>query len=305
MFAAINAFFPKSEIRAYPEEVRMVLSRLEHQGPLKARDFVSNRRVQGYWDNQGMHTKATSHVLNLLQDAGIIRVVGREGSQRVFDLAHRGLDAQVARCWRDISVQEADQGLLEKYLRAVRVVSPADPLVGWQRRGVKERAALFSRLEREHFLQGVTVPGIVRPYYIRSEDLPLLESLHAAGNTSQNGEPPAIRFLPPLDNLLWRRERLADLFAFEYRWEIYTPADQRNFGAYTMPILAGDQFIGHMDARLKRQEGELCVRKIGWEPGREPDSGLMERLRESLAAWAADLGVARWTGEEALGRERL
>lgn len=63
-----------------------VLERLQVERTLPSRAFRSAERVHGAWDNKLPNTKATSHVLNLLLDAGMIRVVERKGTERSFDL---------------------------------------------------------------------------------------------------------------------------------------------------------------------------------------------------------------------------
>ncbi|WP_425412227.1 DNA glycosylase AlkZ-like family protein [Melghirimyces thermohalophilus] len=58
-----------------------------------------------------------------------------------------------------------------------------------------------------------------------------------------------------------RRERIADLFSFHYRWEIYAPTNKRR-----MPILAGDRLIGRVDPRLDKKHGRLTIRLLQLEP---------------------------------------
>ena len=80
------------EIRPVAEQV---LRKLESEGPLPAKAFESDQRVHGYWDNTNAKTKATSHALNLLMDAAQIRIVGREGNHRLFDVASRCVPAEL------------------------------------------------------------------------------------------------------------------------------------------------------------------------------------------------------------------
>jgi uncharacterized protein YcaQ len=43
--------------------------------------------------------------------------------------------------------------------------------------------------------------------------------------------------LSPFDPLVADRQRLKDLFGFEYQIECYTPAHKRRFGYFSLPIL--------------------------------------------------------------------
>ena len=72
--------------------------------------------------------------------------------------------------------------------------------------------------------------------------------------------------LSPFDSLLWHRERVARLFGFDYRIEVYTPRPERVHGYYTLPILHHGQLIGRLDAKAHRAERRLEVRHVHFEP---------------------------------------
>ena len=71
-----------------------VLDRLEREGPLPARAFATEQRVAGYWDRAAT-SKATSHALNVLLDAGMVMVARRSGAERHFDLPERVVPARL------------------------------------------------------------------------------------------------------------------------------------------------------------------------------------------------------------------
>ena len=101
----------------------------------------------------------------------------------------------------------------------------------------------------------------------------------------------SIRFLPPLDNLLWRRSRIEDLFSFNYKWEIYTPAAKRTYGYYALPILAGERLIGRVDPRLDRKQGVLVIQGLQLEPTVRPTKKLTHALEVALMRFARFHGV--------------
>ena len=101
-----------------------------------------------------------------------------------------------------------------------------------------------------------------------------------------------MRFLAPLDNLLWRRSRLRDLFRFEYTWEVYLPPRKRRYGHYAMPILFGDRLIGRLDPHLDREARRLVIRLLHLEPGIRPTGRLRRVLREALESFARFHGAA-------------
>ncbi len=236
-----------------------VLDRLEREGPLPARAFATEQRVAGYWDRAAT-SKATSHALNVLLDAGMVMVARRSGAERHFDLPERVVPARLR---QPLEGEDADARRFDKYLRAVRIIDASNPRLGWMHitgeRGtvpVAERRRAIEERVRRGWLEPLEIEGVTRTYYMLAEDR--LEARAAEGS---------VRFLPPLDNLLWSRQRLADLFGFDYTWEVYTPAQKRRFGHYTMPILKGDRLIGRIDPRLDRRTGTLVINLLHLEKG--------------------------------------
>lgn len=289
----------QSELDSLGSVVEHVLARLQQEGPLPARAFLTQERVAGYWDTDVSATKATSHALNLLRDAGIIRVVARDGGHRLFDLMERGLRPSVLNAWHAISTEEADRGLLYKYVRAYGVMDVGDPRFGWQRMKIKDRKRQVDHLVDTGRLTPLAIEGVDRTYYIDTEALSLLEQFR--DHAEPDGEDALIRFLPPLDNLLWRRERLQDIFDFNYRWEIYIPASKRQYGAYVMPILLGSTLIGRLSARSIRNLKTLQVLGIWWEPQTRPTKTLQRRVLQGLEEFAGHLGMQQLDFLQSMG----
>jgi uncharacterized protein YcaQ len=281
------------DLNALRSVVRRVLSEFEANGPLPARTFVSDHRVRGAWDLGDPKTKATSHALSLLLKVGDIVVVKREGTERYFDLPQRVVPGDLLEIARRISSAEADDLMLEKYLRAYRVFDAGDPRFGWRvMTATGRRDALRRRLRR-----GAVVPliieGVGRQYFVRAEDLHVLHRHErAAGSEAALGEEAPVRFLAPLDNLLWRRNRILDLFRFEYTWEVYLPLPKRRYGHYAMPMLFGDRFIGRLAPQLDRECGRMVIRLLQLEPHVPVTMPLRKALRAALESFARFHGAA-------------
>jgi uncharacterized protein YcaQ len=280
-----------AEMATLRRVVREVLARLEAQGPSPARSFLSTRRVRGAWDLQDARTKATSHVLSLLFRQGEIVVARREGLERFFDLADRAVPAALRAEARALDPREADRLLCAKYLRAYRLADAGDPRFGWQPMTAAARQAEVDRQVREGRLVRVEIEGVRRPYVVPAEDAERLRrhEQRAARDGAPSGGPAGggpVRFLAPLDNLLWRRTRLWDLFEFAYTWEVYLPAARRRYGHYVMPVLWGDRLIGRFDPQLDRARGRLVVKMLRLEPGVRPSPPLREALAQALVSFA-------------------
>lgn len=74
-----------------------------------------------------------------------------------------------------------------------------------------------------------------------------------------------MRFLAPLDNLLWDRTLIKQVFQFDYSWEVYTPVDKRKYGYYVLPVLYGNRFVARFEPEMYRGEKELNIKQWWWE----------------------------------------
>ncbi|WP_091836063.1 winged helix-turn-helix domain-containing protein [Marininema halotolerans] len=270
------------QLDTYSSIVQEVLNMVEKEGPLPSRAFQSSDRVHGYWDNKAATTKVTSHVLNLLTDSGQLRVVRREGNERFFDLTARTIPKALLDLSDKMPLIDATRGLIDKYLRAYRIIDPTDARFGWLKLRAKERQHVVKQKCEEGSLTPIAIEGVRRSYYMSTEDVDWLQRYER--NHKKNTDDP-IRFLPPLDNLLWRRERIADLFDFHYRWEIYTPRAKRQYGAFAMPILDGTRLIGRMDPQLDRTHRQLHVR-LQLESTITKTPSLQNRLHQAINDFA-------------------
>jgi uncharacterized protein YcaQ len=101
-------------------------------------------------------------------------------------------------------------------------------------------------------------------------------------------------FLSPLDPVS-ARGRASQLFDFDYKWEVYTPAAERRFGYYTLPVLWGDGLVARFDSRLDRSSDTLVIKGLWLE-----ESGL-----GSDPAFAAAMGRGMRRFVEFLGAKRV
>jgi uncharacterized protein YcaQ len=99
----------------------------------------------------------------------------------------------------------------------------------------------------------------------------------------------AATLLNPFDPMMWRRDRIQDLFGFDYVLEIFVPEAKRVFGYYVLPFLLGEEFVARVDLKADRKSKHLLVQASYAEFGVDLDEvlpALTHELRE----------VARWQG---------
>jgi hypothetical protein len=109
--------------------------------------------------------------------------------------------------------------------------------------------------------------------------------------------------LAPLDNLLWDRKLIAALFGFDYKWEVYTPAADRRYGYYVLPLLYEDRFIGRFEPVANRKSGELVVENWWWEQGVTPNQEMTAALKRCLSAFVRFLKLQALVPGKALPKE--
>jgi uncharacterized protein YcaQ len=149
-----------------------------------------------------------------------------------------------------------------------------------------DRKAALSRLLVDRKVVEVRVEGITLPTYIRSEDFEILErSLEPRSSKTR-----AI-ILAPLDNLLWDRRFVETLFGFHYRWEVYKPAADRQYGYYVLPILYGDRFVARFEPGHDKQKGILIIKNWWWETGVRQTVKMRKEIRRTIKQFLHFLGA--------------
>lgn len=258
-----------------------LLARIEHDGPIRARDLERPPRKGGkaeMW--QWSDGKAALEYLWRTGELGIAR---RDGFQKVYDLASRCVppehfDAEVSEAeFIDRSCRVALEGLgwgtptqIAHYLDHVDTAE----------------ARAWLAVQSEDVVRPATVDG--RPSSARAD---LMEVVASATEL-----PKRIRALSPFDPALRDRQRLAWLWDFDYRIEIYVPEARRRWGYYVFPLLEGERVIGRVDMRADRGADALEVRRFWLEPGvrwGQGRGGRRERLEAELVRLARLAGVSR------------
>ncbi|WP_108811765.1 DNA glycosylase AlkZ-like family protein [Sphingorhabdus sp. Alg231-15] len=100
-----------------------------------------------------------------------------------------------------------------------------------------------------------------------------------------------LRILSPFDPAVRDRTRLARLFGFDYRIEIFVPAAQRRWGYYVYPLLERDRFVGRIELKADRKAGVLKVIQIWLEQGVRWTGARANKLDAELARLARLIGA--------------
>jgi uncharacterized protein len=266
-------------LRRNPKLLAQVKTAVESNGPMANGDFEARRPrggKGGWWSWQPFQ-----HALHHLWMTGALTVHSRRHFQKRFDLLERALPSVVG--VEAVAAAEFTRWHIERSLHALGAATDAD-LAGYltfpRFMSAARRVALSAMLKRGE-VQEVAIEGARVRWLALTRDLPAL------ARAARNPKPSrGTTLLAPFDSLLWYRDRVARLFGFEYRIEVYTPGDRRVHGYYTLPILHDGALIGRVDAKTYRAEGRLEVRHVHFEPwfvaGAAPPGG-GERLDQAAA----------------------
>jgi hypothetical protein len=243
--------------------MRRVLAHIREHGPSSPADFASERIVGGF-----NTVKATTQALEYLWVDRVLQIAGRSDNfHRLFDLTERAAPELVG--WKKPAKRDYDAFLFDSALAVLKAATSRQLAERvrihyghWRGPAMKPSQALVDRM----LAQGRALPVQVadlpdQPVYWYG---PADEAGWEASAQAMAGGAADVRIVPPLDNLLFSRRRLVDLFGFDYKFEAYTPIDQRRF-YFAMPILYRDRIVGLVDAKLDRNGGKPTWRIVGLE----------------------------------------
>ncbi len=246
----------KEEVGRVADEV---LSIIQENGAVSSKDLAMKEKVDWYW----APTSLARATLDTLYDQGRLVISHKENTRKFYDLPERHVDEELLKMENPNQTQH--EQLCWKVLRRIRGVgllhaNNSYAYIGISGLKAKEREAVFKTLLKEEKIFEISVEGCKLPFYYLSEDQPLIEQVTAGVEESER-----LEFIAPLDNLIWDRVMIEELFGFSYKWEIYTPIKDRKFGYYVLPILMGDKFIGRIEMKRDRKKKKFEILNIWWE----------------------------------------
>jgi uncharacterized protein YcaQ len=171
---------------------------------------------------------------------------GRVKGQHLYDLTERVVPAKLLAA-PDLSDEESKLELaLERY-RALGVMRPNAPPEVWSYSAMMyDKKWLVDRLAKEEKIVPLRVEGQLlhsTPEFLNVFDLPALDKV--------------VRFIAPLDQIMWDRKFVQMLFGFDYIWEIYKKVEQRKWGYYVLPVMYGDLFVARVEFQARGSSLEV------------------------------------------------
>ncbi len=271
-----------------------ILARLTAEGPLPLNAF-EDRAVSGWTSTGWTSGRNVARMIDHLWLRGDVMVSGRTGIHRLWDISDHVLPSWTPRDeWDERTVVRA---ATQRAIRALGVARPNQITQHFTRSRYPGLPGVLTELLAERAIVPVAITGEeadsaakgwAGPWYVHSEDLPLLDQL-AAPNDPAWG--PRTTLLSPFDNLICDRKRTKLLFDFEFTIEIYVPKEKRRWGYYVLPILHGDRLIGRIDPAMDRANSRLTVNAIYAEPAAPQEARVGRAVARAITELGAFLGA--------------
>src|SRR5690554_766403 len=258
------------------EEVRDYIKK---NGMTSSKDLSIGESRESRWG----HKKLSSAALDYLYCRGDLAIKEKRGTQKYYDFTDNVLAKELLEADDFIDDTEFLQWYIKRRIQCVGLL--------WNKRGgswqghylsdKKTRENVINHLVDTKKLQVVYIEGIDTPFY-----LPYEAQCHF--NYPNKGH---VKFLAPLDNMLWDREMINRIFHFDYRWEVYAPVDKRKYGYYVLPVLYGTKLIARFEPYKSKKDEPFMIKNWWWEPGITVTDVMLGEIHRTIKDFARYLSV--------------
>jgi len=263
-----------SEALLYTEQV---LESLAQNGAMLPKQMRLGSADSGRWGHRNLSSAAFDYLFHI----GKVGVSKKVNVTKVYDLIENLLP-------NDILSQpnpfKSEYDFMKWYV--YRRLGSVGML--WNKNGGGWIATLMGdknlrqRILDEYIADGlihcVEVESISEKFYVRNENVHLFDIKSPV-------EADKIRFIAPLDNLLWERDMLSKIFDFNYTWEVYIPAEKRKFGYYVLPVLYGNRFIARFEP--EKSKTHIKIKNWWWENDVSVSDDLINLILREMERFAA------------------
>ena len=249
-----------------------ILARTEAEGTLKMRDFGEKKPSNGHSWNWGPVRRAFDQLFM----QGDLMVCERNGMEKIYTLTKNCLPTGI-----DLSMPT----LTEYATYLFDTTRRAHGVFTWkQLMHLKTGKALrhaMTEVLNDHIDAGIVekitaVDGLTA--FVDSE---ALEQLSDADHN-------ILKILSPFDNTVIHRDRLRQLFEFDYTLECYVTPAKRVFGYFCLPILYNQRMVGRIDCKAHRSDERLEVISLHLEDqSLSQQEDFVSALNQELQRFAA------------------
>lgn len=232
---------------------------ISERGPVCSFDFDRTDKVSWWWGPTSM----IRYTLERMYHSGELIIAFKKGSKKYYGLTTNHLPIYILELSKNnIIEEEFIRFIVHRRIRAVGMLhnKASDAFLGLKRIKSAKRNETFNYLYNQKKIIKVFVDGILIPFYISKEDEKTLQYVISNSFTGKK-----VSFIAPLDNLIWDRKIISEIFNFSYKWEVYTPAIERKYGYYVLPVLYGNNFVARVELKYLKKSKTLQINNWWWE----------------------------------------
>ena len=232
---------------------------------LKEKEFVSskdinlNEKVDWSWNPTSLSRAA----LETMYFRGELILHHKKGSIKHYALAREYISEQILNAGDpNITLEEHLEWRVLRRIGSVGMLwnKTSDAFLGIDGLKAANRNLIFEKLFKADRIIRILIENISECFYCLSSDIQLIDLVLCNEEFESRTE-----FIAALDNMIWDRKLIKEIFDFDYKWEIYTPIVKRKYSYYVLPILFGDKFIGRIEIINDRKLKQLIVKNIWYE----------------------------------------
>ncbi|QPO12222.1 YcaQ family DNA glycosylase [Thalassospira sp. A40-3] len=257
--------------REQPDLIDNILRHIDQEGAVAASSLETEGRSSEKWWGWSNTKTAMEY---LFWSGQVMARKRRSSFEREYDLPHRIIGDAANEPDRDR--QDAMCDLICQGIAAMGVAAEID-LRKYFRLPTDETKACLARLVEEGRLLQADVEDWKQPGYLCPKV-----------NPRSRAKPTCL--MVPFDPVMWERDRVERIFGFNYRIEIYVPAEKRQYGYYVLPFMLNGEFVARVDLKSDRQAGVLRVQSAHLEDHVRA-SDVAGPLMENLHRLAVFLGL--------------
>ena len=281
---AYQKYFKEAQDKV-KESIPKVRKILKESGPLSATDLNFDEKIDWSWSP----ARISKVILSSMYKWGELIIHHRVGTKKVYGLAKRYVPEKVYKAKRNFRTQQAYYNW--HFLRRTGSIGLVRNLSETTWLGIKNmkkqhRDQAIDSLVKDNKLIPINIEGLKRNYYLRQNEEELLNKVISGLNYKKE-----ISFLAPLDNLIWNREMISDIFNFDYTWEVYKPVEKRKYGYYVLPVLYGDKFMGRFEPKFDKENKNLIIKNWWWEQEFSVDKKCKDQIKEAIEQFMQYLGA--------------
>ncbi len=261
-----------SEIDEIIEEIGVTI---HEKGYVSSKDLHFDQRLTWDW---GQNSKIARAALEIMYASGDLVIHHKKGSVKYYALIEDTFGENFRLVYEPFNIElEYTKWRCLRRISAVGLLwnKPSDAWLMIRNMKSDQRTLIFNELIDEKKIIELSVIGIKEKLYCVTEDEELLQRTLSDEMLVHRTE-----LIAPLDNMIWDRRLIREIFNFTYTWEIYMPAEKRKYGYYVLPILSGEQFIGRIELIRDKKNKKMTLKNIWFEQGVQ----LTQQLKVDLEA---------------------